>query len=133
MRNGKTTIVSDYSLHTESAWLIAINQRIIVASQDRLYPAGEDPYKDLLEFDWDRPGVNRCDERMNSFIEEHKESPLIVESLEADFLGGLKLYLSENTILEIFPNTSLDSEYWRFFKPGNTQKHFVITAHGIED
>ncbi|MBK9928182.1 MAG: hypothetical protein IPP66_23185 [Anaerolineales bacterium] len=133
MRNGKTKVVSDYSLHTEATWHIVNNKRIVVASQDRLYPAGENPYKDLSDFDWDKPGVNRCDERISQFIEEHKESPLVVQSLEANDLGGLKLYLSKKTILEIFPASSLDCEYWRFFEPENTTKHFVITAHGIED
>src|SRR6185503_10279864 len=126
-RKNGTALVGEYVIDTESAWHIAVHHGIIVASQDRLYPAGNDPYKDLLEFDWDRPDVNRCDEKMKMFLEEHKDSPVVVETIEANSRGGVKLNLSGNIILEIFPNTSLDAEYWRMFEPSNTDKHFVVT------
>jgi len=132
LRNGKTSLVGEYVIDTESAWHILGPNGVVVGSGDRPYPAGEDPHKDLLHFDWDRPGANRCDERMRIFLADHKDSPLRVESLAASNWGGLRINLSAGHVLEIFPDSSLDYEYWRFYEPWNEEKHFVITAHGIE-
>jgi hypothetical protein len=132
IRNGGTTLVGEYVIDTECAWHIIGPEGIIVASRDRLYPAGEDPYKDLLEFEWDKQGANRCDERMNMLLEDRRDSPMVVESIEADRWGGIKLTFSEGYNLEIFPDDSLDGEYWRFFEPSTSNKHFVVTRHGIE-
>lgn len=134
-RRGGTTLVGEYVIDTESAWHLGGPDGIIVASDDRAYPAGEDPYKDLPEFEWDKEGViNRCDERMKNFLDEHKDSPLIVEAISANHWGGLTISLSAGYILEIFPDVSIDSmEYWRLFQPANDKaKHFVVTAQGIK-
>jgi hypothetical protein len=131
-RIGGTALVGEYVLDTESAWHPAGPNMIIVGSQDRAYPAGSDPYKGLVEFDWDQRGANRCDERMRMFLEQSAASPPVVRSVEADSRGGLKIRLSGRKILQIFPHSSLDCEYWRFFEPKNSEKHFVVTAHGIE-
>ena len=131
-QNGGTTVVGEFVLDTECAWHIGGPNGIVVASRDRFYPAGDDPYKDLNGFEWDKQGANRCDERMNRLLEERRDSPLIVESIEANNWGGIRLILSEGYILEIFPDDSLDSEYWRFFEPSSRNKHVVVTAHGIE-
>ncbi len=123
----------EYVLDTENAWHIASpREGIVVASQDRLYPAGDDPYRDLMDFDWDRPGVNRCDERMKRFLEQHKARPVLVKAINAKAWGGLEITLTQRYLLEIFSNTSLDREYWRLFKRSSTNKHFVVTAHGLE-
>lgn len=131
-RNGGTTTVGEYVLDAECAWHIAGPNGIVVASRDRFYPAGDDPYKELDGFEWDKQGENRCDERIKWLLEERKSTPMIVESIEANSLGGIRLNLSRGYILEIFPDDSLDSEYWRLFEPSNTNKHFVVTAHGVE-
>jgi hypothetical protein len=131
-QNAATTLIGRYAIDTEEAWHIVGLEGIVVGSRDRLYPAGEDPYKDLLEFDWDHPGVNRCDERILQFLNERKDAPLIVQSVEANNWGGIKINFSANYILEIFPDGSLDNDYWRLFEPGKKSRHFVVTAHGIE-
>lgn len=131
-RNGETKTVGEYVIDTECAWHIAGPNGIIVGSRDRLYPAGEDPYKDLLEFDWDKTGANRCDEKIKKLFEERKNKPLFVQSLEANNWGGVKINLSENYTFEIFPDDSLGGEYWRFYEPSKSSRHFVVTGQGIE-
>ena len=59
INNGETKIISEYALHVQCAWRIRNLNQIYVASRDRYYPQGEDPYKDFEKFDWDKPGVNR--------------------------------------------------------------------------
>jgi len=131
MQIGETTTDGEYVIDTECAWHIARPNGIIVGSRDRLYPAGEDPYKDLLEFEWDKPGVNRCDEKIKKLFEERKNNPLFVQSLEANNWGGLKINLSENYTFEIFPDGSVGEEYWRFYNSSTSSHHFVVTSQGI--
>jgi len=125
-------LVSDYSLHVQCAWRIRNHERIIIASRDRNYPTGEDPYKDIEEFEWDTRGGNRLDERVSKLLEERADNPLIVLSVLADEAGGLLIAMSEGFLLEVFSDDSLLSERWRFFRPYSENEHFVVTGHGIE-
>lgn len=129
--DGRKVMVGEYVIDTECAWHIAGPTGIVVASRDRLYPAG-DPYQDLLNFEWDNQGMNRCDERLSGFMVEHESFPLIVQSVTSNNWGGVNLSLTDGFFLEIFPDDSLDREYWRLYKPHTRGKHFVVTAHGIE-
>jgi hypothetical protein len=131
-RDNVTKIVSEYSLHVQCAWRIRNQDKIIVASRDRFYPPGNDPLSNLEEFEWDTPGGNRLDELISKLLEERSLNPFIVISVRADTVGGVNINLIEGYRLEIFPDDSLSSEYWRFFKPFSEQEHFIITGHGVE-
>ena len=124
---------SEYTLHAECPWRIVGPEGIIVGSQDRFYPAGGDPYLDLMEFEWDVPGSNRCDERVSHFVSNNAEKPLIVSSIEADQYGSLSIRLSGGHSLDLFPDNSLRGEFWRFFKLGDTSSHFVVTGEGAAE
>src|SRR5438477_3953835 len=67
---GREIEVADFSLHIQCCWRIRIHDSIFVASRDRNYPKGDWNQVDE-NFDWDRPGANRCDERMEGFVGEH--------------------------------------------------------------
>ena len=129
---GGIKTVGEYALHVQCAWRIISLHGIVVASRDRYYPAGDNLDEDLLQFDWDRPGVNRCDERVSILMEKYKETPLVVEAIEADSIGSLQIILSDGYALQIFPDDSLEGEYWRLFQPSMEKEHFVVTGHGIE-
>jgi hypothetical protein len=61
-------------------------------------------------------GNNRFDELINNLIKD--KGRLKVEKIESDEVGGLKIFLSDDYILEAFPDSSEDdeeSEHWRFF------------------
>lgn len=133
-RKGNTIFVAEYKIDTESAWHIRGTKGIVVASSDRFYAAGKNPYKGFEDIDWEnKPGENRCDERLKKFINKHRDSPLVVVSVEADDWGGLIINLSRGFVIEIFRHSSVINEYWRMFESvdrGND--HFVVTKHGIE-
>jgi hypothetical protein len=131
-KDGEPKIVSDYALHVQCSWRILDLKRVFVASRDRFYPAGDDPYKAIDDFEWDMPGVNRCDERISKLLLEWATNPMIVSAIEADFVGGLKISFDNGYILDIFPDLSLEAELWRFFKPYIDEEHFVVTGRGIE-
>ena len=132
INNGETKIISEYALHVQCAWRIRNLNQIYVASRDRYYPQGEDPYKDFEKFDWDKPGVNRLDERISKLFDERMGKPLKILSLVADNVGGICLTLSDGYYLEVFPDDSLYGEYWRLLQPYTNKQHFVVTGHGFE-
>lgn len=133
-RKGETILLGEYTIDTESAWHIRGRKGIIVGSADRFYVGGKDPYKGFEDVDWeDRLGENRCDVRLEKFIKQHKKSPLVVVSTEADKWGGLTINLSGGYAIEIFQHGTVGYEYWRMFESvdkGN--KHFVVRPHNTE-
>jgi hypothetical protein len=71
---------------------------------------------------------------MKAFLQEYAGSPLIVTSVIVGRAGSVSILFTEGHALEIFPDDSIVGEYcehWRFFKPGLSDKHFVITGNGI--
>ena len=95
-RKEETILLAEYTIDTESVWHIRTKKSIIVGSADRFCAGGKDPYKGFEDTDWeDRPGENRCDVRLEKFIKQHKKSPLVVVSAEANAWGGLTINLSQ--------------------------------------
>ncbi|MCI0607853.1 MAG: hypothetical protein L0Z71_02180 [Anaerolineae bacterium] len=133
-RKGETVLVAEYKIDTESAWHIRGKKGIVVASADRFYAGGKDPYKGFEDIDWeDKLGENRCDERLEKFIKQYKKSPLVVVSAEANAWGGLIINLSGGFVIEIFKQNTVNNEYWRMFESVNKGKnHFVVTARGAK-
>jgi hypothetical protein len=131
-RKGSPKTVSEYALHVQCAWRICHQGHIIAGSHDRLYPPGEDFYANIEDFDWDTPGGNRLDRRVDSLLEEKSGAPLEILGLQADNMGGVYFRLSDGYSLEIFPDDSLPIEHWRFFQPYTNKEHFIATGHGVE-
>ncbi|MCC6629801.1 MAG: hypothetical protein IT340_20670 [Chloroflexi bacterium] len=125
-------VVGSYALHIQCAWRLVGHDAIIVASQDRYFPAGPDPYAATDTFDWDQPGANRCDQRINDFIAK-AATDLIVSSLKhVDAVGSFTLTFAGAIVLEVFPDSSLEGEHWRLLSPGTDKEHFVVTGAGVE-
>jgi hypothetical protein len=124
---GKTKTVGEYALHVQCAWRIRDSARIIVASRDRYEPA--EAVEDTENFDWDRPGANLCDRKMGQFLADAGEGSQTVTQVEADNVGSLRILLSTDVMIEVFPDDSEEdehSEYWRFFQPASEAKHLVV-------
>ncbi|MEH6967135.1 hypothetical protein V7195_24965 [Priestia megaterium] len=132
-RRGKTEELAEYALDIQCSWRIIKDNKILVGSRDFYSPrTGWNQEND--DFDWDVQGNNRFDERIESFIENTKEH-VAVERVEPDEVGGLKIFLSQGYLLEVFPDTSEDDEYsefWRFFNRRENSPHFVVTGNGTE-
>ncbi|TPF18364.1 hypothetical protein [Priestia megaterium] len=133
-RRGKTEEVAEYALHIQCSWRIAKGNKIVVASRDFYSPRTglEDENED---FEWDVQGNNQFDERIESFIEGINEHT-IVERVDSDEVGGLKIFLSQGYLVEVFPDTSEDDEYsefWRLFNRKEASPHFVVTGKGIKN
>lgn len=61
---------------------------------------------------------------------------LVVDKITADSFGGFQLYFQNDLKLQVMPmSSSRDrvNEYWRIFRPGNSEEeHFVITSRGVQ-
>jgi len=129
-RNREAVEVGDYALHVQCAWRLVDANRIVVASRDYYYPAG-DPDVEFPNFDHDQPGTNRRDERMDKFFSKCGNAYPIVYRVEGDRVGSLRIVMSGEVVLELFPDDSLEDEYWRFFQPRSDEKHFIVTGQRL--
>ena len=60
--------------------------------------------------------------------------PALVESVRADEVGGLQLWLAGGYVFEVFPiHASLDYEHWRFFQPGSDQRHVLCIGNQLQE
>jgi hypothetical protein len=126
---GELREVGEYALHLQCAWRICGPEGIVVGSGDLYHPKGDS--EDIpAEFDWQKE--NRRDERLTALLTTSAEMPLRVERVSADEVGGFTLDLSQGFRLEAFPAYSSSDEYWRLFRPGDLNTHFVVTGRGIE-
>lgn len=131
-RKGQVVEGGKYSLHIQCSWRIVGPDGIVVGSEDRRYP--EDENSNWEEFDPDGP--TRCEARIMAWLREHSAAPLKIQRLEVDPVGGFKLFLQGDFILEAFPANSLQGEYserWRLFCPSEKRRHFVVCGYGVED
>ncbi len=127
---GKKKLVSEYAIHIQCAWRITGPNGIIVASHDKYCPkdgwVGNDE-----DFDWDKHGENRCDQRIDKFFKKNKT--LVVKSVEADDYGSFRLIFKGGFSLEVFPDNSDAEEYWRLFQPYKKLPHFAVKGREIID
>jgi hypothetical protein len=129
---GKWRTVGEWALHLQCSWRIGGPQGLIVASDDRYWPAG-DPDDPPKKWKWDT-GPNRFDERVKRLLPQTAEGFGIVQKVRADRFGGLQIVLTNSLIIQVFPSDTLDREYdehWRFFQPKRKSKHFVVTNRGV--
>ena len=118
--------VGEFRLHVQCAWRIAREDRIIVASRDIYYPADYHEEKGIPEqFDWDRDPERRT--KLLAALFENDTREFIARSVAGGSAGSLRITLSDQLALELFPDDSLGDEYWRFFRTGQGP-HFVVTG-----
>ncbi|GAC1542962.1 MAG: hypothetical protein NVS2B7_16420 [Herpetosiphon sp.] len=130
---GGTRTVGEVALHVQCPWRIVCPDSVVVGFADREFPAGADPYTDPPNFDWHIQGVNRCDERIAMILGLRVDNPFVVQEIRVGMAGSFGICLTDHYALEVFPDHSLEDEYWRLFRPGVEDSHFVVTGNGIED
>jgi hypothetical protein len=121
--------VAEYDLHVQCAFRLTDSEKIIVGSADKYIPSSE--IEDYNDFDWDVQGANRCDEQLKEMFSKITTG-ILVKNITADRFGGIKVFLSEDILLEIIPDNSTEDEAWRFFSSGAGNEHFVISGIGID-
>ena len=126
--------VGEFALQVSCPWRLVGPDGMVVASGDLFTPA--DPAADPANFEWDQPGANWWDVRLQAFIDATAESALAVTSVSADELGSLRIFLGEEFVLDVFPDSShaahVESEFWRLLQPGSGAPHIVVGSEGFE-
>src|SRR5258708_6472925 len=120
LKNEKKKVVSEYSLHVQCAWRLRHQNKIMIASSDRYYLS-----KDAQE-------DNNFDQRITNFLNNQDLSLKIITPIAVDESGNLDITLDQEYSLDIFPDSSINTEYWRIFKPYSVENHFVFTNDGLK-
>jgi len=131
-QKGGTRVVGEFALHVDCAWNITREDRVVMARRDLYYPAGhEDPRQSIPEeFDWERD-PNRLDELSRALFQDGARE-YRVKRIGVGAAGSLSMELSDGYRLEVLPDNSSSYEFWRLFKHGDRERHFVVTNRGIE-
>jgi hypothetical protein len=126
--------VGTYTLHVACPWRLATVDRVVVGSGDLLTPA--DPDEELETFDWDMPGASWLDVRLAEITVAHESDPPVVLAVAADDLGGIRLSLTAELVLELFPTSTptghVSTEFWRLLQPGSGAPGFAVGTFGTE-
>lgn len=120
--NGKTALKNYYSLDIQCSWRITFADKIVIADKD-IYLPKDGIY--IEDFDWDVYGANLFDKKAEKF-KKNFDSGMRIADIQADNMGGAKLSFDTGHDFEIFPNDSLNEEYWRLIIFDNPSKHFVV-------
>ena len=128
---GEPREVGELALHVQCAWRIVRKDRVFVGSRDLYYPA---EYRDgdvvPDNFDWEQY-PNRRDRLLASLFRTGTRQ-FTVSEVEVGTAGSLRIILSYDLSLDLFPHDSLSEEHWRLFEPDKEGPHFVVTGRGIE-
>lgn len=126
---------AEYALHIQCAFRLYLGDRIVAATSDIYQPtekALEDPMFVWDNFQYDEKGNNQFD-----WIVEHRIAPyyseFVVKGVTVNKFGDVKISFHNDYVLELMVDSSLDSECWRFFSPGDEDSHLVILGTGIEE
>ncbi len=116
-RKGKEVTKADYALHVSCPWRIVGPKGLSLASDDYISGKASGP----------RHG------RAKAFFADLRAATLVVERLEADVAGSVRLWLRGGYLLELLPmSTSRSKEHWRLLPPNGEGRHFVDRGSGVE-
>lgn len=127
---GEERVVGSYALHVQCAWRITCHDKVVVASRDLYSPSGESS-EPAENFHWDT-SPNRRDLQIEELF-QHETRQFLVIDIEVRRAGSFTLLLEEGYMLDVFPDDSMQGEYWRLFKPYTGAPHFVLTGEGLRD
>lgn len=127
--NGKDIIKSTIALHVQSMWRIVNKEKnsILLASSDFYSP--NSMINEYDNFEWDIQGNNLFDEKVKAWI--NKDDVIYINDYKLNKWGDLILNFSNNDFLEIYVDSSDDTESWRVFKCNSNEEHLVVTGLGI--
>ncbi len=126
----KTEKLSKYILNIQCHFRVLKNEMLVLGSNE-MYVPRTDFGGSYDEFKWDIPGENLYDEIRDSLMQEFIDKEVFVQKIMANCFGDLKIYLSEDYVIEVF-NNSCCEESWRFFDNEELHPHLVVVGQNIE-
>ena len=117
----------EIAIHVQSTWRIVRERKIIIASSDFYSPCTS--LKNQNNFKWDVQGNNLFDEKSKLWLNDN--SPIFVKEYTLNKFGDLKIIFSNQDSLEVFIDSSDNTECWRLIGPFLGEKHLVLTGLGF--
>lgn len=134
---GRERIAGTFALHVQCCWRIVGRNGIAVGYSDHHEPAEQS--SETPDATPDRPDENLRDQKLAELFNRFKNRPLLVESVEADNVGTVRLGLSHGHVLELIPDavgTKKDPpEHWRFIRrpSPDRSRHFVLIGDEMDE
>lgn len=125
----KGTDGRDYALHMQTFFRFSSRGKILITDADKFQPLSPDI--DYETFDWDVQGSNLLDKWCEEFNRDFSGNT-VVESVEINNFGDLKICFDNSITLTVYINTTSDDECWRFFIWHGAEEHLVITGREIQ-
>lgn len=119
----------DYALHMQTFFRFCNNEEVLITDMDKYQPIS--PMTENEDFNWDVQGNNLLDKWCDEF-NKYLSDKIIINSIEINNFGDLKICFSNSITLTVFVDTTSDDECWRFFVWRGTERHLVITGRGIQ-
>jgi hypothetical protein len=108
-RRGEVVEIGEYNLHVDCTWRVIGPRGIVVGVEDFGYP----PDSSLWE-KWNlKKDPSRGDTLLQAWLKKHEKNLLVITSIEADAIGGFRLFLAHGFTLDVLPTRS-KGEHWRF-------------------
>lgn len=108
----------EYVFHIQCPWRFIQKNKMLLGNED-IYQSEE--Y--IENFDWTKKGTSIFDKKESSINELLKNTK--VKEVYLNSLGDLKIIFTNEVVFEVFLNTSLKMESYRFIN-NKTREHFVI-------
>jgi hypothetical protein len=135
-KNAESTAeeLAPFALHVSCPWRLLGRGQVLAGSTDHRRPAGKDTSEE--DFDSRLIGSEWIDVRQQQLREQLEQTRHSVSRIEVDESGWLRLALSFDLVLEVFPDASAaehdEVEFWRLFQPGLDYSHFVMSSNGVD-
>ncbi|MGG3272611.1 hypothetical protein ABEP16_27420 [Priestia aryabhattai] len=148
----RTLYKFQYLIDTEGIWHVSKNETILLASGDFYIPS-IDWYRskraEEQEFDYTVLGKSQFDLKCQYLVSKLETDRPVVEKIDSDDFGGLKIFLSKGYTITFFPNISSDDlltssnertkdfhKLWQFRinnkEDLSHQSTFYVTTKGIK-
>jgi hypothetical protein len=119
---GAMRTLAEHALHVQCA--------LRIAGPDGPFVGGGDMWiwPDPGAADRERPDVGEAlfDRRADQLASVVDTGLVTVATIQADDWGGFVLLCSHGWSVEVFPDTTVSEEQWRYFRPGDHDSHFVV-------
>lgn len=117
--HGNIRNVNEFSLHVQSAWRITDGEQIVLASNDIFITTGEDD-------NWDTEGANLFDEKKSAVLAKLGSYPVVVEKVNLNENGDLRIAFSNSLTIEVFVISSTPIENWRLINFKSENDSFIV-------
>lgn len=118
-----------FAIHTQCTWRVMNEEHVLLRRDDIFCPASTVD-RENEDFDWEIQGNNRFDE-LAPILKQNL--PVKVSELIVTKYYDIEIRMSNNCIIQIIADATVDHEQWRFFQNHSNEPHVVCCNDCIEE